>query len=258
MHILLWSFFIALGLNVLLFIPAFVYKTDKLTDLSYSLSFAVVVGCAYLLSSKQDTHLLALLLVFLWALRLGTFLFIRIQKMKRDKRFDGMRERFWAFLRFWVLQGVSVFVILLPVLFLMGAEKTEYNVYSFVGLLIAVAGLYLEATADLQKYRFTQSGSNKWIDTGVWRVSRHPNYLGEMLMWIGAYLVCYATLTQDQRLIGLISPLFIITLLLFVSGIPILEKGADKRWEEDKAYRAYKKQVPVLLPSFKSLRRLWT
>lgn len=210
------------------------------------------------MSKKDDTHLLVLLLILFWAVRLGTFLFVRIRNMKRDKRFDGMREHFFAFLRFWVLQGVSVFVILLPAIFLFRHETTQYSLYSFAGLLVALLGLSLEATADQQKYAFSKQHKQTWIDTGIWRISRHPNYLGEMLMWAGTYMLCYATLTVHERLVGLVSPVFIIVLLLFVSGIPLLEAAADKRWGKEKEYQTYKKRVPILVPTPRSIKRLWT
>jgi steroid 5-alpha reductase family enzyme len=259
MYILLLSFLISLGINLALFIPAFIYKTDKLTDLSYSLTFITVALGAYALSSKTTAHLLILVLVLLWAFRLGSFLVMRIQHMKTDKRFDGMREDFFKFLQFWVLQAVSVFVILLPALLVFGQSVTKITILSWAGVAILLFGLAVEATADQQKFRFSKSAQKgNWIDVGLWRVSRHPNYLGEILMWVGMYLVCFGSLGHGARLVGLLSPLFIATLLLFVSGMPILERAADKRWGKEKTYQNYKKAVPRLVPSARSIRRLWS
>ncbi|NDC94486.1 DUF1295 domain-containing protein, partial [bacterium] len=95
-----------------MFVPAFIYKTDKLTDISYAVTFAVVAIAGFLRSEQMTLHKIVLLLVLMWSLRLGTFLFIRINKMKKDVRFDGMREYFFKFLRFWLLQGATVFVVL--------------------------------------------------------------------------------------------------------------------------------------------------
>ncbi len=247
----LWTAFaLALGLNVLMFVPAFIFKTDKLTDISYSASFALLAGILYSLSSHQAIHQILAIMVLAWAVRLGTFLFIRINRMGKDSRFDGMRERFFAFLRFWILQGASVFAVLIAAILVWNQSASTVTTLTYLGMVVFVVGLGLEATADLQKYRFTGNPRNKgkWIASGVWSASRHPNYLGEMLVWIGVYLACFSSLDQSDQLIGLISPVYICSLLLFVSGIPLLEKSADARWGKQAAYRDYKKRTPVLIP----------
>ncbi len=252
MDILLTLFLITVGFNLALFIPAYLYKTDRLTDVSYALSFVILSVFAYAKSSHNAAHTVLLLAVLLWAARLGGFLLMRIWNMKRDKRFDGMRENFFAFLRFWLLQGISVFIILLASLLYWRHPHAVVSTLSVVGVLIFGVGLCLETVADAQKFTFNQDPKNKgkWIDSGVWSKSRHPNYLGEMLVWIGLYIYGLTVFEGKEWLIGLASPLFIMTLLLFVSGIPLLEKSADERWGKDKAYQAYKKRVPKLLPVF--------
>ncbi|MGZ6005189.1 MAG: DUF1295 domain-containing protein [Candidatus Saccharimonadales bacterium] len=256
----LWIFALALsvGFNVLLFVPAFIYKTDKLTDLSYALSFVFLALVGYFSSHKQPLDYLLLIIILLWALRLGGFLFIRIQKMKRDKRFDDKRDDFKKFLSFWLLQGVTVTIVMTSALlaFNVSVDKSVGGL-AISGAVIFLIGLLLEATADTQKYRFNQTNkSGTWIDEGVWRVSRHPNYLGEMLVWLGVYLVAFTPQTLAGRLASLISPAFIIILLLFVSGIPLLEKSADKKWGTNKNYQDYKKSVPSLIPTPSSIKRL--
>lgn len=257
---LVWlAFAFAVLFNILMFIPAFIYKTDKLTDLSYSLTFIALAFFGYIKSSAEPVHTLLFFMVVLWAIRLGTFLFIRIRKQDRDRRFDGMREDFIKFLRFWLLQGVSVAVILLSVLLNFANSQPVYKSLSLLGVLCFGFGLTLESVADLQKYRFSQRSENrnKWIDQGVWRASRHPNYLGEMLVWLGVYAVAYPSLSIPQRFVAFLSPLYIILLLMFVSGVPLLEKSADERWGNLKGYQDYKKSVPVLIPSIKSILRLF-
>ncbi len=257
MNIILWTLIVSLGINIFMFIPAFIYKTDKLTDISYAVTFMVVAVAGFLRSEKTTLQLVTLLAVLLWALRLGTFLFIRINRMKRDKRFDGMREHFFAFLRFWLLQGLSVFVVMLAASFAFKQAESTFAPLSYLGLGIFAAGLLIEATADAQKFRFSGNPANKdkWIDVGIWRKTRHPNYLGEMMVWTGVYLLVAPSLVGADSLWALLSPLYIICLLLFVSGIPLLEKAADKKWGSDKRYQTYKRQVPVLIPSFKSISR---
>jgi steroid 5-alpha reductase family enzyme len=258
MNDMLWAFSVAIGINLFMFVPAFTLKTDKITDVSYAVTFMVLALYGFMQSDKDVLHVVVLLLMLAWALRLGGFLLMRIQKAGKDARFDGMRENFLLFLRFWVLQGATVFVVSLSALFAFKAVDTQPGLLSLLGALLFVKGLVLEATADMQKFAFSSKPSNKgkWIDTGVWRMSRHPNYLGEMLVWIGMYMLVYEALAQSDRLWALLSPLYIIGLLLFVSGVPLLEKSANKKWGHDAAYKAYKKEVPVLLPTLASVRRM--
>ena len=257
-NLLLLAFIAAIGINVILFVPAFLLKTDKLTDFSYSLSFAVVAIAGFALSAKTSIHTLAFVAVLLWSIRLGGFLVMRIRAQGGDHRFDEMREHLWPFLRFWLTQGLAVWIILLPALFLWQTKDASAGVVSYVGLAIFATGLILEAVADLQKFRFKTAGTSRsWIDQGVWRISRHPNYLGEIMVWIGMYYLAVPALSTNERLLGLASPLFIAVLLMFISGIPILEKSAEKRWGKQLDYKAYKKVVPILIPTPRSIGRLF-
>ncbi|MBN2454529.1 DUF1295 domain-containing protein [Candidatus Woesearchaeota archaeon] len=247
----IWHYLlISLGIQVVMFLPAFKFKTDKLTDLSYALTFIILALLAFFLSSYSALKLVAMLMVVAWGLRLGTFLFIRIRKMKTDKRFDGIRENFFRFLRFWILQGLTVWIILIPVLLLMGSESA-YTPLTFLGLAVWFTGLLTEATADFQKSKFVKLKTGKWIETGLWKYSRHPNYFGEILCWVGVYLFAFSSLTPTFRLFGLASPLFIMILLLFVTGLPPLEKGADQRWGSESGYQEYKRRTSVLIPWFR-------
>jgi steroid 5-alpha reductase family enzyme len=240
-----------------MFVPAFIFKTDKLTDISYAVTFAVVAIAGFIRSEQTTLHKIILLLVLMWSLRLGTFLFIRINKMKKDARFDGMREYFFKFLRFWLLQGATVFVVLLAVSYAFMQKDPVITWLSILGIVVFVKGLAIEATADMQKFIFNGKPKNKgkWIDEGIWRASRHPNYLGEMMVWIGMYLVVLPSLTGNQWAWALLSPIYIVTLLLFVSGVPLLEKSADKKWGTNPAYKKYKKEVPSVLPTPESISR---
>jgi len=241
---------VSLAINITLFIPAFIYKTDKLTDLSYSISFIILALITFLGSTGTLFHIVLLSIITIWALRLGIYLLIRIRKISRDKRFDGVRENFWKFLKFWVLQALAVWVILLPSISIFSIEEPVFNTLAYIGLTIWLLGLIIETFADYQKYTFINNEKNKgmWIDSGLWKYSRHPNYLGEMMIWIGVYIFTLSSLVGILPFVMLASPLFIIFLLLFGSGIPMLEKGADKRWGDNPKYQAYKKRVGVLLP----------
>lgn len=257
MDIVFVSLLVSLGINITMFVPAFIFKTDKITDISYAVTFAVVSSFAFAKSSQDPLHTAVFGMVLLWSFRLGSFLFMRIQKMGKDKRFDDKRDRFFAFLGFWLLQGATVFVVMLAPLFAFKQQTTTFTVFSIVGIVLFFIGLILEATADAQKFAFNNEPTNKdkWIDEGVWRLSRHPNYLGEMLVWIGMYLAVVSSLQGVDVFWALLSPLYIVLLLLFVSGIPLLEKAANKKWGTSSAYIQYKKEVPVLLPTISSVKR---
>lgn len=243
---------LSLAINMAMSLVAFRLKTDKLTDISYAVSFVALALVGLFTYTPDVDKLILFSMIALWALRLGGFLLARIWAMKRDTRFDGIREDFWKFARFWVAQGVSVWVILLPALLAFGGSAVTYTTISFIGMGVWGLGLAIEATADLQKRHFSQNPANKdkWIATGLWRYSRHPNYFGEMLVWIGLYLFVLPSLSGVWQLVAAVGPLFIVSLLLFVSGVPPLEKSADARWGKNAEYQKYKRRTSpvVLLP----------
>lgn len=241
---------VSLGINLLMFIPAFIFKTDTLTDISYAVTFVVVALFGLLSGDTSLVKIIYFLAVLLWAIRLGSYLLTRIRKIGKDKRFDGMRENFLLFLRFWFLQGLTVWVVMIPGTLFFNTNYADITIVSLIGLAIFLVGLTIEAIADMQKYRFINTPENKgkWIDTGLWSISRHPNYLGEIMVWVGSYVFVLPALSGWGLIIGLAGPLFISFMILFISGVPILEKGADKIWGTNPAYQEYKKRVGVLLP----------
>lgn len=240
---------VSLAINLSMFVVAFRLQSDKLTDVSYAATFATIAIWAFATSDKAVFHSLLLAMVLFWALRLGGFLLYRVIGKGKDARFDGMRGDFVQFGKFWLAQAVTVFVLMIPSV-LGFAMNSRITLLSLIGLAVWVVGLVCESAADFQKLAFSKNPANKdkWIATGIWKYSRHPNYFGEILVWVGVYLYVVSSLSLFQAIVGLISPVFIITLLLFVSGVPILEKSADKRWGNIPAYRAYKKRTSVLLP----------
>lgn len=240
---------VSLAINVAMFIVAFRQQTDKLTDISYAVSFIALAWIALLINGSTPLKLLLVGMVTVWGLRLGGYLLIRIRKIGKDKRFDGVREHFWKFGKFWFSQGFAVWVILLPVLLVASEENTALTTASWVGAAIWATGLIIESLADAQKFAFISNPANKgkWIESGIWRYSRHPNYLGEIMVWVGVYVAALPVLSSAASGVALLSPLFITALLLFISGIPPLEKQADKRWGDLPAYHAYKARTSLLL-----------
>lgn len=244
------SLIAAFAINALFFAYAAWKKTDVVTDLSYSLSFGVVA--AILIYLYRDAGFVALLpsvLTILWAARLGYYLFGRIRKTKVDHRFDSMRDKPLKFARFWILQALAVFVVLLPVTASVAspALNRPFSALVFVGLALWLVGIGIEVAADAQKSAFKKSGSDSFIKSGIWSWSRHPNYFGESLLWWGIFVMVISALSGLLWL-SVLGPVFITCLLLFVSGIPLLEKAADKRWGNDPEYKAYKASTSIFVP----------
>ena len=253
MNLYLLTFLVSVGFNLLMFAPAYIWKTDKLTDLSYSLTFAALTFWLFLIHPVSPLSIGVLVMVSLWSLRLGGYLFVRIHKMKRDKRFDTMRENFASFLRFWLLQGISVPFVLFGVTSLFAAGTSNpITTLSIIGAALFLSGLLIETIADIQKYTLINNPANrgKWIDRGLWHYSRHPNYFGEILVWIGVFLFVLPSLSGWTIAVAAVSPLYIFGLIRWVSGVPLLEKSAQKRWGKDPKYRQYCAQTSLLVPFF--------
>lgn len=250
MNILLSSLIFSVSLNLLLFFPAFLFRTDKLTDISYALTFITLAIFGLFTYEITFPSLVLSAMIFVWAIRLGIYLLSRIKKIGKDKRFDDKREKFWSFAAFWLLQGVTVWIVLLPSLLFFANSVVVLPAAAYLGVFVWLVGIAIEAVSDKQKYTFINDPKNKgkWVDRGLWKYSRHPNYFGEILLWIGVYLYTIFGLSETQILIGLASPLFIAGLLSFVSGIPLLEKSADKKWGKNQKYLEYKKSTSILIP----------
>lgn len=246
MSLLLIALLISLGIQMILFLVAYFLKTDKLTDFSYALTFIVLAVYAFILTGASGIAFILFTLIVLWALRLGIYLVIRINKEGKDARFDSMRESFVRFFAFWLFQGVTVWVILLPLFFYVASDLKLFSFVSLVGVLLWIKGFVIETLADAQKFRFKNNPKNKntFIQSGLWKYSRHPNYYGEFLMWLGIYLFTLPTIIANWYW-GLFSPLYILFILLFISGIPKLEKSYQKRFK--KKWEAYKKKTSVFI-----------
>ena len=232
MNAILLSFLISLAVNAAFFAFAAVRKTDVVTDLSYSLSFAILAIVLPFLGAREPVQLVASLLVLIWAVRLGGYLLRRILQIKVDHRFDEMRDNPLRFARFWLLQAISVAVIMLPVSYLLGQDTAPgFGLWAIVGAVVWLLGLVIEAVADAQKSAFKAKPENRarFITSGLWSYSRHPNYFGEILVWWGLFVFAVPFL-HGAAFAVVIGPVFITLLLLFVSGIPLLERSAEAKY----------------------------
>ncbi|MBC53433.1 MAG: hypothetical protein CMQ34_06300 [Gammaproteobacteria bacterium] len=242
---------IAFGLNWLIFVPSYLAQTEHYFDLTGSLTFVTVILTALALSPDQDWRAAVLaVLVCIWATRLGGFLFLRVRKDGSDGRFDTIKPHFTRFLLTWTLQAVWVFVSSAAALAAITAtQRVEMDLLAIIGLIMWLTGFAIEVAADAQKRAFSANPANKgqFIRSGLWAWTRHPNYFGEILLWIGVAVIALPALSGWQ-LVALISPVFITLLITRVSGIPMLEARADKRWGDDPAWQAYKDRTPRLIP----------
>ena len=250
MTAILLSFAVALAVNGAFFAVAAVRKTDVVTDLSYSLTFAVLAVVLPFTGAREPVQIVASLLVLVWAVRLGAYLFRRILRMKVDHRFDEMRDKPLRFARFWFLQAITVAVVMLPVSYLLDSnDPPGFGPWAAVGGCVWLVGLVIEAVADGQKSAFRRKEENRgrFVASGLWRYSRHPNYFGEMLVWWGLFVYAVPFL-HDAAFAVVAGPVFITLLLLLVSGIPLLERSADEKYGSDPAYRDYKRRTSILVP----------
>jgi len=236
------------------FLPSFFAKTEKFYDITGTVAYFVMTGLAvYIASESSAQSLLSKIIaamVLVWALRLGLFLLVRVFTVGEDNRFSEAKKSFFKFLMFFSISGLWVFLTTANALTLI-LNNPDMNGDLFLGIggMIWVIGFLFEVIADEQKRRFRKKDSNRgqFITTGLWSISRHPNYFGEILIWIGMAVISFPVLSGWQYA-TLISPLFVILLLTKVSGINLLEESADKKWGNLDEYQTYKANTAALIP----------
>jgi steroid 5-alpha reductase family enzyme len=242
---------LAFAIQWVAFVPAYLLQTERFYDLTGSLAYISVTAIAVALSPALDARSILLLgLVVVWAARLGTFLVRRIRKAGKDDRFDALKPSFVRFLLAWTLQGLWVSLTLAAALAAITTTvRAPLGIVTWAGVAIWATGFAIEAVADAQKGRFRGDPANKgrFIRSGLWAWSRHPNYFGEIVLWAGVALIALPVL-QGWQLVTLVSPVFVALLLTRVSGVPLLEKKADTTWGGQPDYEAYKVATPVLVP----------
>lgn len=242
---------IAFGINWLVFIPSSLAQTEHYYDITGSLSYISVIVAAIVFSGHLDTRaLLAACMVLVWAVRLGTFLFIRIRQDGRDDRFDTIKVDPLRFFFAWTLQGLWVLLTAACALAIItGGNSQPIGLVGSIGIVMWLVGFLIEVVADGQKRAFKRNPDNKdkFINIGLWAWSRHPNYFGEILLWTGMAVLAVPVLNGAQWL-TLISPIFVFLLLTRLSGIPTLTEKALKKWGNDDAYQAYVAKTPLLVP----------
>ena len=236
------------------FVPAFLFQTEKFYDLTGSITYLTVMWFVYItsnhISGLNISNLIVVLLISIWAIRLGTFLFRRIHKDGEDKRFRTIKTSASQFFMTWTLQGMWVSICSMCTITAISSETGLIsNPIFFIGLSLFIIGFSIEVIADHQKtvFRSNEDNREKFITTGLWSKSQHPNYFGEILLWSSIALMSFSSLSGTQYL-TLISPIFTYALLVHLSGVRMLDDMANKKWGHLEEYKNYKKNTPVLFP----------
>ncbi|XP_043696425.1 uncharacterized protein LOC122646867 isoform X2 [Telopea speciosissima] len=245
---------ITVGYQFLFFIITALLKFDKVTDFAGSTNYIILAILTLVLKGTWHFRQIVLtLLVVIWGLRLALFLLMRILQWGEDRRFDEMRSKLGKLAVFWTFQAVWVWTVSLPVTVVNASDRNpSIQARDIIGWIMWSVGFTVEATADQQKLVFKQSPNNrgKWCNVGLWKFSRHPNYFGEILLWWGIF-VASAPVLEGAEWLVILGPIFLTLLLLFVSGIPLLEESADKKFGNVAEYKIYKRTTSplILLPS---------
>jgi steroid 5-alpha reductase family enzyme len=236
------------------YIPAYVFQTQKFYDLTGSVTYLSVVWFVFLSTYQSISlnfgNLILVLLISIWTIRLGLFLFMRIHKAGEDKRFRTIKTSASQFFMTFTISGLWVTLCSMCALVAISSpEGLVMNALTYVGIILFIIGFGIEIVADNQKTAFRSIEANKdsFITSGLWSKSRHPNYFGEVLLWFAIAVISFSSL-EGLQLITLISPIFTYILLVYVSGVRMLEDMNDKKWADDENYKSYKENTPMLFP----------
>jgi steroid 5-alpha reductase family enzyme len=237
----------------LLFILALILKDNSIVDIGWGLGF-VLIALTLWYQSHQHTlpQLLITILILLWGLRLSGYIFMRKLGKPEDFRYQQWRHSWGkyfvirSYFQIFILQMLLMLMVALP-LFLVFNQSAEFNLFSGLGLSIALLGLSIEVLSDRQMTLFKSDPNNhgKIIQSGLWHYSRHPNYFGEATFWWG---IACITFPCAHHFLWLISPVAITVLVRYISGVPMLEK----KYENNKEFQAYAAKTSCFIPWFKS------
>lgn len=239
--------------QALFFMLASIFQTDKFTDFAGTSNILLLAATSLILGPGPTARKsLVTVYVTIWASRLCSFLLMRILHWGRDRRFDEFRKETNKIVVFWIMQSIWVWVTSLPTTLANSSlPGPSLSLRDFITAVIVVAALVLEAVADMTKLmhnRSSDESSTPWVNYGIWAWSRHPNYFAEMVTWWMILFASWPDIPSQFHLLALLSPIFVTCLLLFISGLPVLEKSADRKYARRPDYIAYKKSTSILIP----------
>ncbi|CAH9082786.1 unnamed protein product [Cuscuta europaea] len=249
-HLLAITAIFTVAYQLVFFIITALLKFDKVTDFAGSTNFVILSILTLVIKhSWHFRQVILSMLVVIWGVRLGLFLFVRILQWGEDRRFNDKRDQLGKLAIFWTLQAIWVWTVSLPVTVVNASDnQPSLEARDIIGWIMWVCGFSLEVVADQQKLAFKNAPTNqgKWCDIGVWKYSRHPNYLGEIFLWWGIFVASTPVLEGVEWLV-VFGPVFITSVLLFLSGIPLLEESGDKKYGNLPAYQSYKRKTSPLM-----------
>jgi steroid 5-alpha reductase family enzyme len=230
------------------FIVSVINKRNDVADIAWGLGFVLMAWLSFFISGFSIKALLVNGLVTVWGLRLAWHIYHRNKNKSEDSRYMEWRKT-WknfylrSYLQVFLLQGVFLFFISLPVMFINHSVSGGFGILEVVGFIVWGLGFYFESTGDRQLKEFVSNPVNKGklMDRGLWRYSRHPNYFGEVTQWWGIFIMA---LSIPGSFFTIIGTLTITILILFVSGIPLLEKKYAGRPD----FVEYKKRTSIFIP----------
>lgn len=250
------SLAVALIYQVAIFILSLVLKRNDIADVAWGFGFVLITYFWFFISPVQTLgYKVVLFCVSLWGLRLTFHIGTRfLKKTEEDFRYAVWRKE-WkhfklrSFFQVYMLQGLLMTVILMPVI-LHASVYESMTELVIIGFIMWLTGFILEATADVQLSHFVATNTDKkaLMTKGVWAICRHPNYLGEILVWWGIFIMTIGYIHPLYMGVAAIGPIVITLLLRFVSGVPMLEKAWADKYPE--AFAEYKKTTPMLFPMF--------
>ena len=244
---------LCLEINLFVFIPATIAKTEKYFDPAGSITYLLVMGMAlYAIGDAISLRVVFLaVMVCIWALRLGSYRPCGADKTDgKDGRFDELKKQPSTFIIPWILQALWVFLTSLAVLISWPHPTHATIVWTdIVGGACWGIGFIIEVIADSKSLLFekTLKTRGRFVNEGLWRFSQHPNYFGEILLWTGMFVIG-AGLYEGTQWLAVISPLFIYLLLTKISGINMLDERAEARWGNDSDYQHYRQTTGILIP----------